>query len=349
MNPGCFRLLLAFVVVVHHSFPLRLGSWAVGLFFVLSGYWVARMWRTKYSALPRPYASFVVSRWWRLMPLFLGVQLLAVACVKLGFPTGNTAAVGDVGWWASQPLIAGAAQFNRLLPPTWSLDVEMQFYLLAPVLVSGLAVLQGVRACWLVLGLAAWGAVRLSEGASLETPHLDVFLWLFLAGMLADARECRPTRRLVIGSGVAFLAAVALLLAVPETREWVWRRGEGGPGNSESGSEWVFFALTLIGLPIALATVHRASGKWDRWLGDLSYPLYLFHWIPRDWYYANVDWARSGLWNGGLLLTSFAMSFAGAIVLLHLLDRPAQKFRAGWSLRKRPENSDTPRENATSC
>ncbi|MCY2974585.1 MAG: hypothetical protein NTW52_07945 [Planctomycetota bacterium] len=32
-------------------------------------------------------------------------------------------------------MIAGSTQFGRLLPPYWSLDVEMLFYLIAPFLV----------------------------------------------------------------------------------------------------------------------------------------------------------------------------------------------------------------------
>jgi peptidoglycan/LPS O-acetylase OafA/YrhL len=43
IGSGLFRLFLAFAVVLHHSFPLRLGAWAVDVFFILSGYWISRL------------------------------------------------------------------------------------------------------------------------------------------------------------------------------------------------------------------------------------------------------------------------------------------------------------------
>jgi peptidoglycan/LPS O-acetylase OafA/YrhL len=45
---GAFRLLLASLVVVAPFSKLSLGSVAVELFFVLSGFWIHKMFRAKY-------------------------------------------------------------------------------------------------------------------------------------------------------------------------------------------------------------------------------------------------------------------------------------------------------------
>ena len=66
LGPGMFRLLLSLLVVLHHSLPLRLGTWAVYVFFILSGFWICRMWRQRYAETQSPYLTFLVSRWWRL-------------------------------------------------------------------------------------------------------------------------------------------------------------------------------------------------------------------------------------------------------------------------------------------
>ncbi|EMI15573.1 acyltransferase 3 [Rhodopirellula maiorica SM1] len=134
MTPGSFRLFLGFVVVIHHSFPLRMGAWAVGMFFVLSGYWISRMWRGSYSRKPSPYRTFLISRWWRIAPLFVVIQLLAAALVLSGVSGDHTSVIEDWRWWLTQPAVIGSTQFGRLLPPSWSLDVEMQFYLVAPIM-----------------------------------------------------------------------------------------------------------------------------------------------------------------------------------------------------------------------
>ncbi len=39
-GPGYFRLFLAALVFLHHSSRLHLGTFAVYIFFILSGYWI---------------------------------------------------------------------------------------------------------------------------------------------------------------------------------------------------------------------------------------------------------------------------------------------------------------------
>lgn len=391
LTPGLFRLLLAFVVVIHHSFPLRLGAWAVGMFFVLSGFWISRMWRSKYSQTASPYRTFVISRWWRIAPLFVVVQAIAAVLVWSGLMQASGGVLADWRWWVTQPTVIGSTQFGRLLPPSWSLDVEMQFYLVAPIILMGamrvfswqlavgrekisrqssvgsrqeeesgqssvgsrqkgkeLAVVSRQlaehgelraksRMGWLwvvVLAMLAWSNWRLQHGATLETPRLDVFAWLFLIGVTCDLTDWRPSRGLSIASAFALLGLLALVYMNPTTRPLVWVRGADAlpPADCQLptanfSTAYFFTAICLLSLPFAIRTVHQASPSWDRWLGDLSFPLYLIHWIPREWYYANVDWSAGAIHNGGLLLANFAMAFAAAIALLQFVDRPIQNWR----------------------
>lgn len=387
MNPGLFRLLLAFVVVIHHSFPLRLGAWAVGMFFVLSGYWISRMWRSKYSQTASPYRTFLISRWWRIAPLFVVVQTIAAVLVWPGLMQASDGVLADWRWWVTQPTVIGSTQFGRLLPPSWSLDVEMQFYLVAPaILAVAMRVLswqlaggrrkvswqlavgsRQLAAGWeeesgqasvgslqvdgsvreveqtarcrlptancrllaIICLLASWSLWRLEQGATLETPRLDVFAWLFLIGVASDLTDWRPSRGWTIASAVALVGLLALVYLNSTTRPLVWVRGADAlpPADGQLPTAYFFTAICLLSLPMAIRTVHQPSPKWDRWLGDLSFPLYLIHWIPREWYYANVDWSAGAIHNGGLLLANFAMAFAAAIVLLQFVDRPIQKWR----------------------
>ena len=333
MLPGLFRLLLALLVVVHHSFPLRLGAWAVGMFFVLSGYWIARMWQAKYSQKPSPYRTFVISRWWRLAPLFITVQLLSVLLGWFGLPLVGQEATRSLGWWLTQPLVLGSTQFARLLPPCWSLDVEMQFYLLAPLLIVGCGQWSAKDARLLLMLLVAWGGILFWSGVDLEAPRFDLYAWLFLAGVLVHRFDWRPSINAQWASAVGIVATVALLMAVPATRELVWH-----PGSAESQlppiyGQLLFILMAITGIPLAAGTVFRRSSARDRWLGDLSYPLYLFHWIPRDWYYSQVDWSQPRSHNLMLLIANFAIAIVGAVVLLQVVDRPVRKWRGGAASR----------------
>ena len=304
-----------------------MGGWAVGLFFVLSGYWIARMWKEKYLLRQSPYRTFVISRWWRLAPLFITVQLLAVLLAFLGLPIGGREAVSDFGWWATQPLVIGATQFQRLLPPSWSLDVEMQFYLIAPLLVMGLAAVSGRDRLLTVTALFIWGLVLVASGVTSETPRLDLHAWLFGVGVLVSHASWKPSAKLQLGCGLGLIAGLIAMIVIPETRELVWRSGSQ-PGQVSPITAYAFYIATVLaGIPLAAGTVFRRSGQFDRWLGDLSYPLYLVHWLPREWYYSQVDWTQSPIRNGLLLLVNFLIAIGAAIVLLHLVDRPAQRLK----------------------
>ncbi len=281
------------------------------------------MWQQKYSKHKYSYISFLLGRWWRLAPLFIVVQLLAVAYVGLG-GAGNRAAVSNWKWWATQPLVAGSSQFDRLLPPSWSLDLEMQFYVVSVFLITGVMQFAFRECACLLAALFAWGCLMLVSGSTTETARLDVFMWLFLAGVMAHRFHWKPSWVAQWTSVVAVVALIAAIIAFPQTRELVWRSGVSSSRSSHSNNMIFFAVMCLVSIPLTLGTVYRTSGLWDRWLGDLSYPLYLFHWIPREWYYSNLDWSLPAWQNGVLLLVNFGMALSGAVTLLHLVDRPVQ-------------------------
>src|SRR5258708_30697561 len=118
LSPGGVRLFLAMVVVVHHSLPLRAGSWAVDVFFVLSGYWITRMWNTRYRQTRIPYITFLVSRWWRLAPGFLVCTLLALRSPLLLREGSFVNSQVNSAWWLPQLLILGSSGAGPILPPT---------------------------------------------------------------------------------------------------------------------------------------------------------------------------------------------------------------------------------------
>lgn len=348
MTPGLFRLFLASLVLVHHSFPLRLGALAVGMFFILSGFWVARMWRSSYSKMPRPLIAFYASRWWRLAPLFVIVQLLGVLSWLNNDSASWPTALGDWRWWITQFTVLGSTQFGRILPPAWSLDVEAQFYLVAPwaAMLIGLfaarqnskspdysegkfaGLFQAVLALVVFVSLA-WSAAAMSSGMSMEAPRIDLYLWLFLMGMLCEYFNWIPSRALAALSAVAFLLLTIGMLLSPVTRSAIWVTGSSDESNHNC-SVLYFFVATIVSIPAAISTLHRKSSSWDMWLGDLSYPLYLFHWLPRDWYYTHFDLSQGFARNIPLLAANFAMAFGGAVLLLQVVDRPVQRWRKRW-------------------
>lgn len=161
-----------------------------------------------------------------------------------------------------------------------------------------------------------------------------------MTGVVSENIGWRPTNLVARFSGLALITVLTVTLLIPITRSLIWRAGADTTTSYSEYAPILVVLTTVISLPIAVNSVHNRSTLKDRWLGDLSYPLYLFHWIPRNWYYANVDWSTGSIRNGSLLLANFGFAIVGAILLLQLVDRPAQRMRLRYSSKRNEINSD---------
>ncbi|MEA3044277.1 MAG: hypothetical protein QOH47_2115 [Sphingomonadales bacterium] len=150
MGVGFVRLLLAVTVVLEHAAvknALVGGALAVQLFFVLSGYLISHVLLTK-DGYARP-SRFYLNRALRIFPAYWAVALLMLGMRLFegqrlaefaALPPGTQAALG----------VANLAIFGQdaayfmpnevgirflLLPQSWSLAIELCFYLMAPFLI----------------------------------------------------------------------------------------------------------------------------------------------------------------------------------------------------------------------
>ena len=330
MQPGCFRLLLALVVVLHHSTPLRLGAWAVGLFFCLSGFWIAEMWGRKYSRLDSPYLEFLVSRWWRLAPVLFVTTALAGFLMYRGIIPGDTQVLSHWAWWLTQPAIAGSASQGRLLPPAWSLDVEMQFYFLVPLLIVA-AIRASSALRWVIAITAiAWCWLANTRGWAGDSPRLDVWIGVFLLGVLASVTQWKPTRTFTISAATVTIILFIGAAISPVSRSWILLRGSTGHVLTGPLAATLTVGTILSAIPFAIATTRVKSGRLDRFFGDLSYPLYLVHWLPRNWYYAQASMHPRPIILAALLALNVTAAILTAVVILLVIDRPVQRLRGQW-------------------
>ena len=341
LGPGLVRFLLAFTVVVHHSFPLRMGAWAVYAFFILSGYWIARMWHEKYANTRQAPLTFLYSRWCRLAPVFF--VSLALVFVSSSLIPGAPPLPQHLSEWALRQIpIIGSKSAGSILPPTWSLDVEMQFYLVftACMFIGGTKWRGLVN--WLIGALAAVSiflAVKELNAGLMgnQSPSLSLYFWLFTIGMWIYKARWVPSRMAATASVGAFLAVTALLLLMPLTRDAIWMRGSTQAEATAMGAgdpRWIVQAWWVIGAvifaPFIAWNVRQKSDASDRVLGNWAYPLYLIHWIPRDWYYSQVNWAAPFWYNSLLLAANFGASLAGSWLILKLIDQHVDRWRARW-------------------
>lgn len=308
---GTLRFLLALAVLLSHAnariASLNPGVIAVIGFYLISGYVMAGLIRRHYGR-PGQVGRFYLDRLLRIYP-----QYLVIAGITLAW---QVASGRSPPFLAQMPALAelgcnllivplnyfmvnGAGTYT-LIPPAWSLGAELQFYLLAPVMLLwpriGLALAAlslGVQTlAWLGRLHTDWFGYRLLPGV----------LWVFGAGMaLFHAHHLRQafsapgrwTTVLVWSAPVLALAVYALLR----------RHGlHMAPYHQETLLGWG------LGLPLLHLMARLPRRAWDDRLGDLSYGIFLNHFLL-IWLLFEKPPERPGQWLG-LALASIALSWA---------------------------------------
>jgi peptidoglycan/LPS O-acetylase OafA/YrhL len=276
-GPGTYRFLLATLVLIHHTSSLGFGAGAVYVFFCLSGYWMHTVWITKYAKAEGGYHTFILARMIRLLPLFWLANLI-------GYATDIYTGKFSVGaWWVQMHLLPKLLHFafsnlflmgyywldHMAIVPAWSLVIELQFYLVLPLMVA----LMG----WiglLVLPLSA--AIGLGLHGTVAFGTVLGYTFFFYLGMLASHFKWAPSASMAHKSAVLALLIAATLIALPQTRSVLI----GGHGQNEVYRHWNELGNSLLAITLLPLTIWSASlkaGAFDRMLGDMSYAVYLIH------------------------------------------------------------------------
>lgn len=297
------RALAILLVVAFHAKVPGFGNGRVGVdvFFVLSGYLI-----TNILLNGRGLGAFYLGRARRLIPAYLAMLATVVLLGPILLPP-DPDALWDAVFAAAYltDLWAPAVNQKGALLHTWSLALEMQFYLVWPFILQ-------LRRAWLAPVLwAGWLALTLARFV-----------------VLADAGAVDPLGLSPLRASGMILGALLALSPLPPAR-WCVAAGLAllivAACGMNASAAWAAAGLTLAELA-AVLLITGARGPWPTSLaspvlvrlGVLSYGLYL-------WHYPLVVMARP--WGD---VAALVVSFGGGLVLaalsLRVIEAP---FRAG--------------------
>jgi exopolysaccharide production protein ExoZ len=326
-NIQALRAYAALAVVVYHTgftFPhmLQMGKFGVDIFFVISGYIMARICDTDTRCFLRRRLIRILPPYWVLtFLLFL---------FSLWFPNLLLSTHPDFTEFLKSLFFVPYYRADGLIRPFlfvgWSLNYEMLFYLLValsiylvpkhPLLfVSGLLVaLQSV--CSLFAGS---GAVPMC--------YSDKVIFEFVLGILAYAVARRIASSTAVQMRLFSLLALVFSLVGMSLLQ--------GVAHSPFPAEWL--AMQILATLVVLSASLLSQGGWDiriRWIvivGDASYVLYLAHAyilnLSDRVLSRHLPWIQMSQASGCLILTAICIA---AAVLLHLkLEKPFVNYLNG--------------------
>lgn len=279
-----------------HSLLVRLTGrldYAVAIFFTLSGFllWRKHVLTTPTTSLETWWKDYYLTRFFRILPAYL-----LVVIIVLGFFPGHHHTSKTI-WLANLSLTQNLVPYSLVadLTQMWSLAVEMQFYLLLPllgILIQRLSKLKSVSltrqqiliSFILLSCLWEWLAklLPIAENQNTQIWVFGFFPWFLAGALLAEIEKSANPPKIFQNTPLCYsLAFLAYLLAITPL---------AGPGGLNPLTSMQFITKIALGTIFALGTVAPliltpTSTKWSnllttphfQQLGNWSYSFFLWH------------------------------------------------------------------------
>jgi peptidoglycan/LPS O-acetylase OafA/YrhL len=358
------RAWLAWLVVASHiaqQSPLREGSatletlyhagyWAVQTFIILSGFVITHL----IIERAEPYRPYIVRRFMRLFPTF------ALCCLLSGLTYYFSAQYGRPDWFARNngplydsqvahlpmhiaahlTMLHGAIPNNILygsqyvfLGPAWSVSLEWQFYLLAPLILLSLK--NGARAALLVaLVILGKLAYHFLLGTQFGQPSIIIAqMPLFLLGIVSRLALPRLLELVAYPAATnVALFVTAIALGTPATGFWLVGFGSLlQSSTAPAGIDAWYRRMMHKGL----------ESRIIQFLADRSYTTYLVH--GPIWLAIETMATRNGDLDG-LQMTLILLLIIPATLILQepihqFIEKPGNHLGKRWADRLMRGNS----------
>jgi peptidoglycan/LPS O-acetylase OafA/YrhL len=296
------------------------GRLGVNLFFVLSGFLITGL-LVDSADDPKYYSRFYIRRALRILPAYgvtIGI-LVATGSAPLKFIFLSLLYLSNL-----TPLFGVAIAY----PVLWSLAVEEHFYLVWPVAARRFGnrlLLLGTAAVVLLSPLARLVSFYLTRTNGFSPFVCNEYTWNSADGLACGAfvaiflREFKPSRSF-FSRALALVFGAALVIWATGIPFGILTR-QTPVGAALQVTPWHLAFVALLGLFLLLGTSqHRwlVHIRWLRFLGEISYGLYLYHLLVYNAFDSLVHRGMVTPFPGGPLvglLSRFAVVSAVAVAL----------------------------------
>ena len=257
--------------------PAEVGTVGLVLFFVLSGFLITYLLLVEQKDharinIPRFYLRRIL-RIWPLYFLIVGIGQFLIPCTgflgldsiySVNAPNFRQASLYYLLFLPNLAFLT-VSPVNPLLGYTWSIGVEEQFYLIWPlVLQFGRRHLPSIFVLIMVL-------VLLSTWTNI--PKISAFIYwsnmgfFSLGGLMAFFRAKRPAIAIALSTRMTQVVVLFLCIAVIAV----------GKDLAGGWAPAILFALVILHATQPSTLIGRLQYPWLRYLGRISYGMYIFH------------------------------------------------------------------------
>ncbi|GAC1545237.1 MAG: hypothetical protein NVS3B16_14420 [Vulcanimicrobiaceae bacterium] len=334
----------------------RTGYLGVDLFFTISGFVLFLPWARRAvangSQPPLPTRAFAYRRFIKIVPSYAVAFVVSLAsAASLHFPLPLGATVAEHAFFVPNFVTSPLGRANSVF---WSLGIEVQFYLVFPLLARAFARRPVAVAVAMFAGALAYrygvaGCCLVSEPINRQVP---AFFDVFAAGMLAAYGVAAVERRAGARARVRSLATLAAVAAVGAGLALVL--SANAIQYDRAGREtWILVNRTFVAVAAGSALFGScfAARAWralvanplTRFLSLISYNLYLWHTLVLIWLWkhralssATADPHADPRWQAAFIAVGWTVAIGISTALTYLVERPLlatvkpQSFAFAW-------------------
>ena len=285
------------------------------------------MYYKKYSLKENQISVFYISRLWRIFPMFYFFSILGLI-VTLEFYPDFPSVIMSLDFWpkisafsSNLFILCNAFPKHRILGPSWSLEVEILFYLLFPFIALVIKKNKFNVIILTILFFLISVYIILNYKTQFEYNGLP-YIFLFLFGVLAYNYHLTFPKKLEVFSAAVFILILLFNYTMSSLHHALM----------EDGTYFNFITLLLVvfSIPTLINSVYIKTNPKDKLLGDLSFIVYLCHWVWIEAYYVLIHGQHPAIVKFGYSIAVFAITAITSYLAYIYLDRPIEKKRHAW-------------------